>query len=723
MFAAIDKSTWQLIRQGLRKKKTAPLGCGISLAPYVTRISCGAQNDVRSAPTSTLWHKDFGYTGGITKKAAWTSFITPPLGTLRYFPLSEGPENCYNINKVPRGHYSVRIYFGLVAEPSFDNEPLFDVSVEGTLVYSLPSGWSNHDNERAFVETLIFLENGTASLCLHSTGHGDPAILAIEILQVDDKAYFFSSSGFGQGTIFRTSERLSCGDQNSKFDIDYDGDSWGGDRFWSSIMTFGEHSDKPITTKSTIKSASVEPNFYPQALYQTALVSTDNDPDLTYTIDVDPNKNYSVWLHFAEIDPSVTGVAQRVMDILINGDTKFQDVDIVRIAGGVNNALVLNTTVAVSGRILTITLHPTMGTHAIINAIEIFEVITAESKTLPEEVKALQSLKLALGLPRRFGWNGDPCFPQQHPWSGVDCQFDKTSNNWVIDGLGLDNQGLRGFLPDDVSRLHHLQSINLSGNSIHGPIPSVLGTITSLEKLNLNGNLLSGKIPGALGGRLLHRASFNFTDNAGLCGIPGLPTCGPHLTVGAKIGIGLGACVAVVVIATCITCWWKRRQNILRAKRIAVVLPPCPAYVYQHRSNSRNAMMSNLSAKPMHVMFDELFCKEIDASQWQDLRADSNVLSFTESEELKQHEGVTSLITHTMDLTMFKKLKDGLHACTWFDTGQYDSDEVVSVLLTAKGRKGCHVYSVHNEDEQVIADVSLNNFVDSVNKLLVTFEV
>lgn len=152
-------------------------------------------------------------------------------------------------------------------------------------------------------------------------------------------------------------------------------------------MTFGQNSDKPISTKSTIKLASVAPNFYPQALYQTALVSTDNDPDLTHTIDVDPNKNYSVWLHLAEIDPSVTDVGQRVIDISINGNIVFRDIDIVRIAGGVNSALVLNTTIPVSGRILTITLHPTTGTHAIINAIEIFEVIPVESKTLPEEGK------------------------------------------------------------------------------------------------------------------------------------------------------------------------------------------------------------------------------------------------------------------------------------------------------------------------------------------------
>lgn len=50
-------------------------------------------------------------------------------------------------------------------------------------------------------------------------------------------------------------------------------------------------------------------------------------------------------------------------------------------------------------------------------------------------VRALQTLKKALGLPPRFGWNGDPCVPQQHPWIGADCQLDKKSGKWVIDGL------------------------------------------------------------------------------------------------------------------------------------------------------------------------------------------------------------------------------------------------------------------------------------------------
>ncbi|KAA8515225.1 hypothetical protein F0562_018545 [Nyssa sinensis] len=560
-------------------------------APYAMRISCGARDDVHTPPTNTLWYKDFGYTGGIPVNATRTSFITPQLHTLRYFPLSEGPENCYNINTVPNGHYSVRIFFGLVNETNFDNEPLFDVSVEGTQIYSLRSGWSTNDEE-AFLEAIVFLTDGSASLCFHSTGHGDPAILSLEMLQVDDSAYYFGPQ-WGQGIILRTDRRLSCGTEKAKFDADYSGDHWGGDRFWDSITTFVQSSDRSISTQNSIKKASISPNFYPEVLYQTALISTDNQPDLTYTMDVDPNRNYSIWLHFAEIDPSFTGGGQRVFDILINGDVAFHDVDIVSMSGDINSAIVLNKTVAVNGRSVTITMHPTKGGYAIINAIEIFEVIMAESKTLPDEVTALQTLKSALGLPLRFGWNGDPCVPQQHPWSGANCQFDRTSSKWVIDGLGLDNQGLRGFLPNDTSQLRHLQSINLSGNSIHGAIPSSLGTIASLEsldlsynffnrsipeslgqltslrRLNLNSNSLSGRVPEALGGRLLHRASFNFTDNAGLCGIPGLPTCGPHLSAGAKIGIGLGLCVALLLIFTCLICWWKRRQNILRAQRIA----------------------------------------------------------------------------------------------------------------------------------------------------------
>ncbi|GER25446.1 leucine-rich repeat family protein [Striga asiatica] len=568
-----------------RVKKTHP--------PYALRISCGSRTDIRTPPTNTLWYKDFAYTGGIPANASRPSFITPILPTLRYFPTSDGPENCYNINRVPLGHYLVRIYLGLLQDSSSigGNEPLFDISIEGTLISSLPSGWSNRD-EQSFVEALVFLKEGTVSICFHSTGHGTPSVLAIEILQIDNRAYFFGQ-GYGEGTILRTLARLSCGTDKPKFGSDYGGDTWGGDRFWDGKESFDSGSDRVLTAESGIKGADKAPNFYPEGIYETAIVSGDGVRDLVIAIEVEPVRNYSLWLHFAEIDSSVTGPGQRVFNVLVNGDVVLQDVDVVGMSGGVNTALVLNVTVSVGGRSLTVTLRPTKGDRAIISAVEVLEIVLAESKTSSEEIRALHKLRDALGLPLRLGWNGDPCVPEQHPWSGVDCLYDRNISKHVIDGIGLDNQGLSGFLPNDVYRLRHLQSINLSGNSISGVIPSSLGNLsqleildlsynffngsipdslgqlTSLRILDLNGNSLSGRVPSALGGRLLHGASFNFTDNSGLCGIPGLPSCGTHLSPGAKAGVVLGSCVAFLITATCFTCWWKRRQNILRTQRIA----------------------------------------------------------------------------------------------------------------------------------------------------------
>ncbi|MBA0829778.1 hypothetical protein Goarm_014360 [Gossypium armourianum] len=406
--------------------------CFLTTAPYAMRISCGARQNIRTPPTYTRWYKDFAYTGGIPANATAPSHITPPLKTLRYFPLSEGPENCYIINRVPKGHYSVRIFFGLV-EHEIDNEPLFEVSVEGTIIHSLKSGWSKND-EQVFAEALGFLLDGSVSICFHSTGRGDPTIISIEILQIDEKAYYFGPE-WGRGVILKTTSRLTCGTSKPKFDEDYSGDHWGGDRFWHPIRTFGKNADAPRSTESGIKKASTVPNFYPEALYQSAVVSTDSKPDLAYTMDVDPNKNYSIWLHFAEIDATITGAGKRVFDVLINGGTVFENVDVVGMSGDRYTALVLNTTVALSGRTLTITLHPKKGNHAILTAIEVFQVIVAESKTSPEEVRALQALKKSLGLPNRFGWNGDPCVPKEHPWSGADCHFDKSGGKWFIDGL------------------------------------------------------------------------------------------------------------------------------------------------------------------------------------------------------------------------------------------------------------------------------------------------
>lgn len=69
--------------------------------------------------------------------------------------------------------------------------------------------------------------------------------------------------------------------------------------------------------------------------------------------------------------------------------------------------------------------------------------------------------------------------------------------------------------------------------------------------------------------KILKGDMHSFTDNAGLCGIPGLGACGPHLSTSAKIGIGFGVLGLIFLLIICSMVWWKRRQNILRAQQIA----------------------------------------------------------------------------------------------------------------------------------------------------------
>ncbi|CAL9239294.1 unnamed protein product, partial [Arabidopsis halleri] len=43
-------------------------------------------------------------------------------------------------------------------------------------------------DDQVFVEALIFVLNRTSTICFH-TSQGDPTILSIEVLEVDDEAY------------------------------------------------------------------------------------------------------------------------------------------------------------------------------------------------------------------------------------------------------------------------------------------------------------------------------------------------------------------------------------------------------------------------------------------------------------------------------------------------------------------------------------------------------
>lgn len=284
----------------------------------------------------------------------------------------------------------LRLFFAFGQQDNSGREPQFAVSIEGTLVYSLDQGWSG-DPENAYKDSLAHVVDGAATVCFHSSGHGNPAIASIEVLQIYSNAYrreFNTSSAF----IWRTVKRVSAGADKSGFGSDFSADPWGGDRYWetdSSLFLPGSRVTA-LTTPQNISLTNIYPNVYPMAIFQSATTTTTTNllQSLSYTLPVQPNMNYSLWIYLAEISQYVTQPQQRVFDILVNDLKIFSAVDIVVLAGGPYKAYILNTTVMVEGRTLTLKFSPLLGP-ILVNAFEMYELIPREASTLGSNGKSL----------------------------------------------------------------------------------------------------------------------------------------------------------------------------------------------------------------------------------------------------------------------------------------------------------------------------------------------
>ncbi|XP_024369486.1 receptor-like protein 4 [Physcomitrium patens] len=566
----------------------SPFAAAQTGGPFAIRIACGSTVDSVANETGYAWSKDTGYSGGKGAAAPATNRIAGHLHTLRYFESTDGPQSCYNIS-VPSGHYLTRFFFTFGETDNAGQEPVFEVSVEGTLVYSLTSGWSSMvDNE--YGDSLLHITDGAATICFHSSGHGNPAIGSLEILQLYVDAYNMGSSA-NLNVVMRTIKRVTAGAAQSGYGSRMHADAWGGDRYWATDQTlFAPGSPIGVLrTEANISNFGNPPNIYPQAIYQSA-TTTEPSNKLSYIVPVQPGQNYSIWLHFAEIAPEVTGPGMRVFNVMANDALLFPAVDIVNITGSPFRALILNKTITAESRTLTISFVPLKGSVAV-NAFEVFHVIPREYASFDENVWALQAIKQSQNLPPRLGWNGDPCVPPVHPWIGVKCVFDALAGAWFVSSLALDQQGVGGVLGDAWVGLRQLQSLNLSKNllvgeipssfgnmssltsldlshnRLNGSIPSTLGQLVILKELLLNDNLLSGEVPPALGALLIRGASLNVANNPGLCGV-GIGPC-THMSASEKLALILSLVIGSAILASCaMFLWIKHKASSRGAQRL-----------------------------------------------------------------------------------------------------------------------------------------------------------
>jgi hypothetical protein len=93
-------------------------------------------------------------------------------------------------------------------------------------------------------------------------------------------------------------------------------------------------------------------------------------------------------------------------------------------------------------------------------------------------------------------WTGEshPCGDASNnnrPWPGVTCD----APNGYVTAIQLSRKGLRGPLPDSLSVLRTLRTLDLSNNSFEGALPNSWSNLTSLEICDLSDNRLTGSLP------------------------------------------------------------------------------------------------------------------------------------------------------------------------------------------------------------------------------------
>ncbi|GJP58852.1 hypothetical protein CLOP_g4775 [Closterium sp. NIES-67] len=144
--------------------------------------------------------------------------------------------------------------------------------------------------------------------------------------------------------------------------------------------------------------------------------------------------------------------------------------------------------------------------------------------------------------------------------------------------LNLSANHLSGSLPSGLAALQQLTVLDVSINALSGSIPSALSSLSSLQSLNLSSNLLSGPIPA---GPLPSFPLASYANNSALCGVPISASCSVPppptlLAPGASAGLPAAAVAGIVAASVCVLAAvaaavcavGRRREEKRRRKRL-----------------------------------------------------------------------------------------------------------------------------------------------------------
>ena len=75
-------------------------------------------------------------------------------------------------------------------------------------------------------------------------------------------------------------------------------------------------------------------------------------------------------------------------------------------------------------------------------------------------------------------------------WNGI-----RTNAEGRVTAIRLEENGLSGSIPGELSQLRNLEELRLDGNDITGPIPPELGVLSDLNTVSVADNRINGSIP------------------------------------------------------------------------------------------------------------------------------------------------------------------------------------------------------------------------------------
>ncbi|KAI7984779.1 putative LRR receptor-like serine/threonine-protein kinase [Camellia lanceoleosa] len=116
----------------------------------------------------------------------------------------------------------------------------------------------------------------------------------------------------------------------------------------------------------------------------------------------------------------------------------------------------------------------------ILNAMEIY--LFHPLFTFKILVDAMVNISLTYGVKKN--WQGDPCFPMNLSWYGVNCSYiGNNSPQITLLRVNLSSSGLTWVIAPALSSLKSVLHLDLSNNSLTGPVPEFLAQLPALKIL------------------------------------------------------------------------------------------------------------------------------------------------------------------------------------------------------------------------------------------------